>query len=45
MYTDIGGVCAYIKESLPVRRLSNACLQECLLLEISINNKKSYLMS
>ena len=32
------GVCAYIRESLPVRCLSNAYLQECLILEISINN-------
>ena len=35
-----GGVCAYIRELLPVRCLSNAYLQKCLILEISINNKK-----
>ena len=40
-----GGVCAYIRESLPVRCLSNAYLQECLILEISINNKKGYVVS
>ena len=39
------GVCAYIRESLPVRCLSNAYLQECLILEISINNKISYVVS
>ena len=40
-----GGVCAYIRESLTVRCLSNAYLQECLILEISINNKTSYVVS
>ena len=40
-----GGVCAYIRESLPVRCLSNAYLQECLILEISINNRKSFVFS
>ena len=40
-----GGACAYIRESLPVRCLSNAYLQECLILEISINNKKGYVVS
>ena len=34
-----GGVCAYIRESLTVRCLSNAYLQGCLILKISINNK------
>ena len=40
-----GGVCAYIRELLPVRCLSNTYLQECLILEISINNKKGYVVS
>ena len=40
-----GGVCVYIRESLPVRCLSNTYLQECLILEISINNKKGYVLS
>ena len=39
------GACAYITESLPVRCLSNTYLQECLMLEISINNKKGYVVS
>ena len=40
-----GGVCPYIRESLPVKCLSNAYLQECYILEISINNKKGYVAS
>ena len=40
-----GGVCAYIRESLPVRCLSNAYLQKYLILEISINNKNGYVVS
>ena len=40
-----GGVCAYIRESLPARYLSNAYLQECLISEISINNKMGYVVS
>ena len=40
-----GGVCAYIRESLLVRCLSNAYLQKCFILEIPINNKKSYVVS
>ena len=36
---------AYIRESLPVRCPSNAYLQECLILEFSINNKKGYVVS
>ena len=40
-----GGVCAHIRESLPVRCLSNAYLQECLISEISINNKMGYVVS
>ena len=34
------GASANIRASLPVRCLSNAYLEECLILEISINNKK-----
>ena len=40
-----GALCAYIRGSLLVRYLSNAYLQECLILEISVNNKKSYVVS
>ena len=39
------GACTYIRESLPVRCFSNTYLQEFLLLEISVNNKKSYVVS
>ena len=35
----------YIKESLPDRCLTSTCLKEYLLLEISINNKKVYVVS
>ena len=35
----------YIWESLPIKYLSNAYLQECLILEISINNKNGYVVS
>ena len=38
-------VCAYIRELLPVTCLSNTYLQECLILEISINNEKGYVVS
>ena len=32
----------YFKEFLPVRCLSNSYLKECLILEVSINNKRGY---
>ena len=35
----------YIRESLPVTCISNTYLQECLIFEISINNKKGYVVS
>ena len=35
----------YIWESLPIKYLSNAYIQECLILEISINNKNGYVVS
>ena len=38
-------ISAYIRESTLVRCFSNAYLQECLILEISINNKKGYVVS
>ena len=37
-----GGVCAYARESLPVRNFSNSYLSECLTLEVTISNKKGY---
>ena len=35
----------YFKESLPVRCLPNSYLKECLILEVSINNKRDYVVS
>ena len=40
-----GGVCACFKESLPVSCLSNPYLKECLIFEVSINNKRGYVVS
>ena len=40
-----GDVRAYIRESLPLRCFRNTYLQECLILEISVNNKKGYFVS
>ena len=37
-----GGVCAYIRESLPVRNFSDSYLSEYLTLEVTISNKKGY---
>ena len=34
------GVCAYVRESLPVRNFSNSYLSECLTHEVTIGNKK-----
>ena len=40
-----GGVCAYVRESLPVRNFSNSYLSECLTLEVTISNKKDYVIT
>ena len=40
-----GDVCVYIKESLPVSCLPNPYLKECLIFELSINNKRRYVVS
>ena len=40
-----GGVCAYVRESLPVRNLSNSYLSECLTLEVTISNRKGYVIT
>ena len=40
-----GGVCTYIKERLPERRLSDLYLKECPIFELCINNKKGYMIS
>ena len=40
--TKRGGVCIYYRESLAVQLVETNYLSECLLCELSINNKKSY---
>ena len=40
-----GGVCAYIRESLPARNFSNSYLRNLLTLQVSISNKKCYFIS
>ena len=40
-----GGVCAYIRECLLVRNFSNSYLSECLTLEVTISNKKGYVIT
>ena len=40
-----GGVCAYDKESMPVRNFSHSYLSECLTLEVTISNKKGYVIT
>ena len=35
-----GSLCAYVRESLPVRNFSSSYLTECLTLEVTISNKK-----
>ena len=40
-----GGVCAYVRESLPVRNFSNSYLSECLTLEVTISNKEGYVVT
>ena len=39
------GVCVYFKASLPDKCLPNSYLKECLIFEVSINNKKVYVVS
>ena len=36
---------AYVKESLPIRNFSNSCSSECLTLEVTISNKKGYVIT
>ena len=38
-------VCVYFKEYLAVKCLSNSYLKECHILEVSINNKRGYVVS
>ena len=40
-----GGVCAYVKESLPAHNFSNSYLSECLTLEVTTSNKKGYVIT
>ena len=40
-----GGVCVYVRESLPVQVVPNHHLSECLILEVNLKNKKGYLVS
>ena len=40
-----GGLCAFIKDFLPVRFLFNTYLKECLNLEVCIKNIKGYVTS
>ena len=37
-------MCAYVRESLPVRNFSNFYLSECLTLEVTFSNKKGYVI-
>ena len=38
------GACPYVREFLPVHNFSNSYLKECLTLEVTISNKKSYVI-
>ena len=40
-----GGVCAYVRESLPARNFRNSYLRECLTLKVTISNKKGYVIT
>ena len=40
-----GGVCVYSQESLSVRCLPNHYLKECFIFQVSINNKRGYVVS
>ena len=39
-----GSVCAYMRESLPVRYFNNSYQSKCLTLEVTISNKNSYII-
>ena len=40
-----GGVCIYFKESLPIKVLNITNLHECLVCELSLNGRRSYIVS
>ena len=39
------GVCAYVREYLPVRNFSNSYSSKCLTLEVTISNRKGYVIT
>ena len=39
-----GGLSLYSKESIPVRRLPNPYLKDCLIVEVSINHNRGYVV-
>ena len=39
-----GGVCAYIRKSLPAGNSKNSYLSKCLTLEVTISNQKGYII-
>ena len=39
------GVCAYVRETLPFLNFSNSYLSECLTLEVTISNRKGYVIT
>ena len=43
--TKRGGVCAYFKESLSVKTINTIYLNECLVFEITLQNKRGYVVS
>ena len=43
--TKKGGVCVYVKESLSIRLVPLQILDECIVLEVTINNKKGIIFS
>ena len=40
-----GGLCASIRQSLSIRNFSNSFLSKCLTFEVTISNKKSYVIT
>ena len=40
-----GGVFIYVRESLPVRNFSNSYLSDCLTLEVTISNRKGFVIT
>ena len=40
-----GRVCAYVRESLPVRNFTNSYLSQCLTVEVTIRNNEGYVVT